>query len=78
MASGGSEVERRVPARIDNIVSWRRGATEARRRLRAQGEGTIWRRGGINGKPSERLRFGLTPEDGFAEREREVGVTSGA
>jgi hypothetical protein len=64
-------MERRVPARIDDVMSWRRGATEARRRLRAQGEGTVSRCGGINGNPTERLCLGLTPKDGFGERERE-------
>jgi hypothetical protein len=65
MARGGSEVEWCVPTRIDDVVSWRRGAAEARRRLHdvlhAQGGGTIWRHGGVDGKPGERLHFGLTP-----------------
>jgi hypothetical protein len=29
--------------------------------LRAQVGGTVWCRGGVDGKPDERLRFGLTP-----------------
>jgi hypothetical protein len=30
-------------------------------RLARGGGGTIWRRGGVDGKSGERLRFGLTP-----------------
>jgi hypothetical protein len=63
LASGGSEMERCVPSRIDDDGSWRRGTAEDPRRvrvvLRAQG-GTVWHRGGIDGKPGERLFFGLT------------------
>jgi hypothetical protein len=29
--------------------------------LHAQGGGNIWCHGGVNGKPGERLHFGLTP-----------------
>jgi hypothetical protein len=29
--------------------------------LHAHGGGTVWRRGGVDGKSGERLRFGLTP-----------------
>jgi hypothetical protein len=45
LASGGSKVERHVSSRIDDGGSWRRGATEDRRRvcvvLHAQGEGNV-------------------------------------
>jgi hypothetical protein len=41
------------------------------------GEGTIWRRGGVDGKPGDRLHFGLTPWRWF-HGEREVEVTSRA
>jgi hypothetical protein len=68
MASGAFEVERHVPAYIDDVVSWQRGAAEAQWRLhavlrvlRARGGGTVWHPGGVDGNPSERLRFGLTP-----------------
>jgi hypothetical protein len=65
-----------VPSRIDDDGFWWRGAMEARLRVREQGGGTIWRHGGVDGKPSERLRFGLASQRWFAERE--VGVTSRA
>jgi hypothetical protein len=65
LASGGSKVERHVSPRINDGGSWRRGATKDRKRvcvvLHAQGEGNDRRHGGINCKPAERLRFGLTP-----------------
>jgi hypothetical protein len=35
LASGGSEVVRRAPSRIDDGGSWLHGTTEARRRVRA-------------------------------------------
>jgi hypothetical protein len=58
-------VEQCVTSRINDGGSWRRGIAEARRRLRvvlcAQDGGTVWRRGDVDGKPSERFRFGLTP-----------------
>jgi hypothetical protein len=61
----GSEVKQCAPSRIGDDGYWRGGATEYRLRvcvaLRAQGGGIAWRRGGIDGKPGERFRFGLTP-----------------
>jgi hypothetical protein len=33
----------------------------AKMNSRRGGGGTVWRRGGVDGKPGERLRFGLTP-----------------
>jgi hypothetical protein len=29
--------------------------------LHGHGGGTVWHHGGVDGKPSERLRFNLTP-----------------
>jgi hypothetical protein len=58
---------------MDDGGFWRRGAVKARLRvrvvLRAQGGGTVWRHGGVDGKPGERLRWSNTLEVG-SRRER--------
>jgi hypothetical protein len=64
LARGGSEVERHVPSCIDDGGFWRSGAVECQMLhavLRAQGGGTIWCHGGVDGNPSKKLHFGLTP-----------------
>jgi hypothetical protein len=54
LARGGSQVEWRVAFRVDNGASRRLGAAESRRRtwaeMRAQGEGAVWRHGGVIGR----------------------------
>jgi hypothetical protein len=50
---------------VNDAESWWRGAAESRRRAcldgLAQGGGTIWRHGGIDGWSGEGLHFGLSP-----------------
>jgi hypothetical protein len=65
LASSGSKLEWPVHSHTDLGGSWRRGAAEARRRvrvvLRALGGGIVWYHGGVDGKHGKRLFFGLIP-----------------
>ena len=57
--------------RIVDDESRRHGAAEYRCLTRddgrVQGSGAVWRRGGVNGRPSDGLRFDIHAGDGLAE-----------
>jgi hypothetical protein len=51
--------------RVDDAESWRHGTLGSQRQMchdePAQGGGTLWPHGGVDGKPDERLCFDLSP-----------------